>query len=72
MKIVGAKRRWYWQKTRERNEGLDLLVLNTAAVATKGWMGWTENDWQKWEQARVVGGKATGNALDEVPIAQHR
>lgn len=72
MKIVGAKRRWYWQKTRERNEGLDLLVLNTAAVATKGWMGWTENDWQKWEQARAMFAQKPQAVIGGAPAAPRR
>jgi phage terminase large subunit GpA-like protein len=48
-----ATRRYVWEKSRERNEGLDLRVYNRVTAEILGLSRWTEADWQVVEQALV-------------------
>lgn len=52
---VGGQLRHRWIKIRERNEILDLLVLTTAAAASRGWHTWTTQEWERLENAKKLG-----------------
>ena len=49
-RVVKGYRRAEWQKTRERNEALDVRVYARAAAAVCGMDRFTENDWQVLEE----------------------
>lgn len=53
-RIAGSIRH-RWVKIRERNEVLDLLVLTTAAAASRGWHTWTDQEWDRLDRARRAG-----------------
>lgn len=46
-----ATRRYVWEKTRERNEALDLRVFNRVVAEILGLARWKEADWDFVEQA---------------------
>ena len=45
--------KWYWEKTRDRNEALDLFVMNRAAAYLIGLDRFTEKDWAKIQFAKT-------------------
>lgn len=55
-RIAGSIRH-RWVKIRERNEILDLLVLTTAAAATRGLHTWTDAHWDALERSKALGSK---------------
>lgn len=44
-KIIKGYRKYYWEKTRERNEALDLRIYNRAAAAIVGMDRFTPEQW---------------------------
>lgn len=55
MRIVRGFRKFQWEKTRERNEALDVHVLARAAAFTLGLDSWTEDHWKSLEQSIGIG-----------------
>lgn len=56
--------RWYWEKIRDRNEALDLFVMNRAAAYLIGIDRYQENDWHKLESELAIAKK--GEKIDNV------
>jgi len=67
--VVSSKVRGYtkfaWQKVRQRNEALDIRVMNRAAASMVGIDRWKEENWADLEQ--TMGSQQFANAADAVP-----
>jgi len=66
VRVVKGRKRYGWEKTRERNEALDCRIYARAAASAEGMDRWTDAQWL--EQAGRVG-ISVGKAQEPVPPA---
>lgn len=67
-KLVRGYTKWVWEKTRDRNEALDVRNYNRAAIMMLGGDRWDEARWKRERESGLIGEGQAPNRPSHQPI----